>query len=136
VEAFKKNLLSKKVHLTCMYCGNNFYVDLKEDSEVSCPYCGSKSITLEKYRDLFKMKKAGIPKLTKENEKAFQASGLINSYGVKALRAMEVFGVGTQTASRILLKNHSNEDNFYVDLLEEQKKFLKNRQFWQIKGKR
>lgn len=136
VEAFKKNLQSKKVHLTCMYCGNNFYVELNENRKISCPYCGSKSVTLEKYRELFKLKKTGIPKITSENGKAFQASGLINSYGVKALQALEVYGVGVQTAARILLKNHSDEGKFYEDLLEEQKKFLKNRQFWQIKGKR
>ncbi len=136
VEAFKKNLQSKKVHLTCMYCNNNFYVELKEDGKISCPYCGSKSVTLEKYRELFKLKKTGIPKMTSENVKAFQASGLINSYGVKALQALEVYGVGVQTAARTLLKNHSDEGKFYEDLLEEQKKFLKNRRFWQIKGKR
>jgi ATP-dependent Lhr-like helicase len=136
IEAFKKNLQSKKIHLTCMYCNNNFYAELKENKKILCPYCGSKSVTLEKYRELFKLKKAGIPKMTVENEKAFQASGLINSYGVKALQALEVYGVGVQTAGRILLKSHTDENRFYEDLLEEQKKFLKNRQFWQIKGKR
>ena len=136
VEAFKKNLQSKRVHLTCMYCNNNFYVELKEDKIISCPYCGSKNVTLEKYRDLFKLKKTGIPKINSENEKAFQVSSLINSYGVKALQALEVYGVGVQTAARILLKNHSDENRFYEDLLEEQKKFLKNRQFWRIKSKR
>ncbi len=136
IEAFKKNLQSKKVHLTCMYCNNNFYVELKDEKKITCPYCGSKNITLEKYRELFKLKKVGIPKMTSENERAFQASGLINSYGVKALQALEVYGVGVQTAGRILLKSHKDEAKFYEDLLEEQKKFLKNRQFWQIKGKR
>jgi ATP-dependent Lhr-like helicase len=55
---------------------------------------------------------------------------LILSYGKQAVRALEVKGVGPETASRILGKMHPNEDEFYMDLLKAKIQYLRTREFW------
>jgi len=46
------------------------------------------------------------------------------------VRALEVKGVGPETASRILGKMHPNEDEFYMDLLKAKIQYLRTREFW------
>jgi ATP-dependent Lhr-like helicase len=55
---------------------------------------------------------------------------LILSYGKQAVRALEVKGVGPETASRILGKMHPNENEFYMDLLKAKIQYLWTREFW------
>jgi ATP-dependent Lhr-like helicase len=49
--------------------------------------------------------------------------------------ALEVKGVGPETAFRILGKMHSKEEEFYMDLLKAKIQYLKTRQYWENKGK-
>ena len=62
-------------------------------------------------------------------------AGSILSYGKKAITAFEVKGVGSETASRILGKMHSKEEEFYMDLLKAKIQNLKTRQYWENKEK-
>jgi ATP-dependent Lhr-like helicase len=48
---------------------------------------------------------------------------------------LEVRGVGPETASRILGKMHSKEDEFYMDLLKAKIQYLRTREFWEEKDK-
>jgi hypothetical protein len=43
--------------------------------------------------------------------------------------------VGPETASRILGKMHSKEEEFYMDLLKAKIQYLKTRQYWEKKDK-
>jgi ATP-dependent Lhr-like helicase len=55
---------------------------------------------------------------------------LILSYGRETVRALQVKGVGPETASRILGKMHPEEDDFYMDLLKAKIQFLRTRELW------
>jgi len=55
---------------------------------------------------------------------------LILSYGKQAVIALQVMGVGSETASRILGKMHVNEKESYMDLLKAKINFLRTRQYW------
>jgi ATP-dependent Lhr-like helicase len=66
----------------------------------------------------------------KELTQARRKADLILSYGKNAIRALEVKGVGPETASRILGKMHPKEDEFYLDLLKAKIQFLRTREFW------
>jgi ATP-dependent Lhr-like helicase len=71
----------------------------------------------------------------KELTQARRKADLILSYGKKAVTALEVKGVGPETASRILGKMHSKEEEFYMDLLKAKIQYLKTRQYWENKDR-
>jgi ATP-dependent Lhr-like helicase len=62
--------------------------------------------------------------------KGRQAADLVLSYGRRAIVALGVYGIGPQTASRVLAKMHSGEDEFYQDLLAAKLKFVTTRAYW------
>jgi len=72
----------------------------------------------------------------KELSQARRKADLILSYGKQAVRALQVKGVGAETASRILGKMHPREDEFYMDLLKAKIQFLRTREFWDDTQKR
>lgn len=65
-----------------------------------------------------------------ELAKARRAADLVLSYGRKAIIAQAVYGIGPQTAAKILAKMHDDEESFYKDLLEAKLKFISTRPFW------
>ncbi len=75
------------------------------------------------------------PEELKELSVARRKADLILSYGKQAVRALEVKGVGPETASRILGKMHPKEDDFYMDLLKAKIQYLRTREFWEDKKK-
>jgi len=87
--------------------------------------------TLQKRRDGKELNEDELKELSQARRKA----DLILSYGKKAIIALEVKGVGPETASRILGKMHTKDDEFYMDLLKAKIQYLKTRQFWDDKDK-
>jgi ATP-dependent Lhr-like helicase len=84
-------------------------------------------------REILERKLKGEP--IEENDrvllaKSRRSADLVLSYGRRAVVAQCVYGVGPQTASRILAKMHDNERDFYKDLLEAKLHFITTRQFW------
>jgi ATP-dependent Lhr-like helicase len=65
-----------------------------------------------------------------ELAKARRAADLVLSYGRRAIVAQAVYGIGPQTASRILAKMDDDEGSFYRELLEAKLKFIETRPFW------
>ncbi len=123
VEAFVKTLKEKRIRLYCTYCKNNFSLrleDVKTSDKLQCVHCNSNQVTLAQY-------------LEREQDKETQkATALISSYGGKALYALQTYGIGPKTAEKVLKKVHKTDQEFYLDLLEEQKSFIKNRKYWKI----
>jgi ATP-dependent Lhr-like helicase len=64
---------------------------------------------------------------------ARRTADLILSYGKKALIALQVKGVGPETAFRILGKMHTSEEDFYMDLLKAKVQYLRTRPYWEDK---
>ncbi|MFA5247042.1 MAG: DEAD/DEAH box helicase [Candidatus Micrarchaeia archaeon] len=69
---------------------------------------------------------------TKKKKEAdmFAVAGLIATYGMRAVIALEVFGIGPETAARLLSRMHKNEHDFFYDLLVAQKTFIRTKSFW------
>jgi len=59
-----------------------------------------------------------------------QTADLVAVYGRKAVVAQSVYGVGPQTASKILSKMHEEDKAFYEDLFEAKLRYITTRQFW------
>jgi ATP-dependent Lhr-like helicase len=118
IAAFKENALSKTLRLVCLHCKATRYLHLAGAPEIiKCHNCGEKALAL----------------LNREGEARSDmefSAGLIRAYGKKALIALSTYGIGPKTADRVLRKLQRDEAPFYLDLLEAQKLFIKNKRFW------
>jgi ATP-dependent Lhr-like helicase len=145
IEKMKKAIDARTGRLLCMQCGEWTTEDkirsLPEQPE--CGKCGSRLLSLlylsqdakrlaEVLRNRRKGKELSDEEL-KELTQARRKADLILSYGKTAIVALEVKGVGPETASRILGKMHAKEDGFYMDLLKAKIQYLKTRGYWEKK---
>jgi ATP-dependent Lhr-like helicase len=147
IEKMKKAIEARTARLLCMKCGE-WMVEEKVRSlpeQPECGKCGSGLLALmyfsqdaERLADALNKRREGR-ELSEEELKeltgARRKADLILSYGKKAITALEVKGVGPETASRILGKMHSKEEEFYMDLLKAKIQYLKTRQYWENKDK-
>lgn len=142
VDKLKMAIDARETTLMCMKCGEwSTHQKIKElPEEPHCGNCGSgllaplyRSQDQAKLQDALKRRKEGkelLPEELKEVSQARRKADLILSYGKQAVRAMQVKGVGPETASRILGKMHPEEDKFYMDLLKAKIQFLRTREYW------
>jgi ATP-dependent Lhr-like helicase len=139
-QRMKASIFGTDVSLVCVKCGTDQGVvavgDLQD--EPRCASCGSGLLTpcywgTAKIMDLLE-KRSAKAQLNEEERaelsKARRAADLVLSYGKKAVVAQTVYGIGPQTASRILAQMHDDEEAFYRDLLEAKIRFVTTRQFW------
>ncbi len=139
-QRMKASIFGTEVSLVCLRCGldqgRSAVGDLPE--EPHCTACGGGLLApcywgSFKLADLLKKREAREP-LTEEERaelaKARRGADLVLSYGRKAVIAQSVYGIGPQTASRILAEMHEDEQEFYATLLEAKIRFVTTRQFW------
>ncbi len=140
LDLVKERLENRKHRLVCMSCGRWESVtktrDIKGDI-ISCPICRSRLIA-ESYPtddELIRIvkKKKTKGKLTEDEDKKFRrawkTSSLIQNFGRRAIVTISGFGVGADTAARILRK-YSDEEELYKDVYKAEKTFIANRVFW------
>lgn len=137
IESFKRNLLSDSTDLLCNFCRATFTKKNDElaNGSVKCPACKSSQLTLAEYNDVLTKYLNGKRLDTAEMKRLAEArrvESLIAAYGGKALVALAAYGVGPETAVRVLSRLHKNDYAFYLDLLESQKNFIRTRQFWRV----
>jgi ATP-dependent Lhr-like helicase len=109
----------------------------------TCEKCRAKLLALVRFNQDAKslqkilQKRLENKELTEEELKdltyARHTADLILSYGKKAVVALEVRGVGPETAFRILGKMHQKEDEFYMDLLKAKIQYLRTHEYWETK---
>jgi ATP-dependent Lhr-like helicase len=139
-QRMKASIFGTDVSLLCIKCGTDqgetTVGDLQE--EPKCVKCGSGLLVpcywgTAKLAELITRRESRA--LLNEEEraelaKARRGADLVLSYGKKAVVAQTVYGIGPQTASRILAEMHDDEEAFYRDLLEAKIRFVTTRQFW------
>ena len=142
VEKMRLSIYAASVDLLCMKCdqsqGRATIGDLAD--EPVCKKCGSGLLAPDFYgsgkaSELLKKRLApGDAHLTEDERselaKARRGADLVLSYGRRAVIAQAVYGVGPQTAARILAKMHEDDEKFYRELLEAKLKFIETRPFW------
>jgi ATP-dependent helicase Lhr and Lhr-like helicase len=139
-QRMKASIFGTEVSLLCVKCGTDqgqsTVGDLTE--EPRCAACGSGLLVpcywgTAKLADLVKKREARA-QLSEEERgelaRARRGADLVLSYGKKAVVAQTVYGIGPQTASRILAEMHDDEEAFYRDLLEAKIRFVTTRQYW------
>jgi ATP-dependent Lhr-like helicase len=140
IEVVKSRLLSTKLRLLCMNCGQwdgVRNVDTLQD-KVRCPKCRSTLIAATWLSNdalpkiINKRMKGG--KLAPEEEKewmtGWRAAGLLQTYGKKAGLVLAARGVGPATATRILRNRTGGEDDLYLSILRAEREFERTRMFW------
>lgn len=145
IDKMKKAIEARTATLFCMSCGEwTAEKKIRELSEhPSCHRCCSRLLALlypsqdsNRLRELLKKRREAkqfSEEELKELTNARRAADLILSHGKKAIIALEVKGVGPETAFRILGKMHPKEDEFYMDLLKAKIQYLRTREFWENK---
>jgi ATP-dependent Lhr-like helicase len=139
-QRMKASIFGTEVSLVCVKCGTDQGATTVGDlpDEPRCLSCGSGLLTpcyygTVKIMDLLE-KRSAKAQLNEEERadlsKARRAADLVLSYGRSAVVAQTVYGIGPQTASRILAEMRDDEEAFYRDLLEAKIRFVTTRQFW------
>jgi ATP-dependent Lhr-like helicase len=139
VEKLKERLSVRHVKLVCLTCGkwSSVIKAFEAPDQYKCKVCGSKMIALTSPYDILTEKVAGkrVRKkvLTEEEDKRFRkawkSASLGISFGRRAAIAMSCYGVGEDTAARILRQSVTEEDMF-LQLYYAERNFLLYRQYW------
>jgi ATP-dependent Lhr-like helicase len=135
-----KSRLFKTTHrLICARCGKWEKVIQTSDVEKipNCPYCKSRQIAATFYSDfdlgkIIQKKAAGKKISSEENHKftrAWKTASLLANFGKIALIVLSGYGIGADTASRIL-RNMVDEDSLYRQIYEAERLYVTTRGFW------
>ena len=108
------------------------------DEYPKCRLCGARflAILYQRDKDTIKAirKRLKKQKVTKEEEeliiRAKRSADLMLAYGKKAAVALAGRGLGPQTASRVLAKMHTEEEDLLRDILEAERTYARTRRFW------
>ena len=139
MELVKERLEKTKHRLICIRCGKwERTVETRESPEnLSCPKCRSRLITRTSFYD-YDLAKIIAKRLTgdklslEENhkfERAWKVSSLINNFGKKAIVVLAGYGIGADTAARIL-RNSIDENEVYKSIYEAERQYVTTRGFW------
>lgn len=136
----RKRLLETKQRLICARCG--LWQQVMTPSEthpLRCKYCKGQQITCtyEYDHDLVNIiqKKHQGKKLTPDEKKNFQkawkVSSLLTTFGKTAQIVMAAYGVGPDTAARILKNRLEDDDDYLIkQIIIAEKTYTLTRGFW------
>jgi ATP-dependent helicase Lhr and Lhr-like helicase len=139
LELIKERLDKTKHRLICIRCGKwERLVETREIMEsISCKVCGSRLITTTFSSDyelskiiLNKLKGSETnPEQNHKFERAWKTASLINNFGKKALTVLSGYGIGVETAARIL-RNYVDDENLYKNIYDAERQYVTTRGFW------
>ncbi len=118
---FRKRLEEEECILHCLNCGCTIRMKVKFIESLECVRCKSKLVACINARR--KLEEFGKKEL-------FRIANLVMAYGKRAVYALNTYGVGAETAAKILAKPFRNDDDFFAELLEAEKRFIRTRRFW------
>ncbi|MEM3181409.1 MAG: DEAD/DEAH box helicase [Candidatus Micrarchaeaceae archaeon] len=136
INNIKKELIGKNIELFCTYCGFVFEHEITEkDERILCQRCKSPMLCVytDARLDAWQKKKKGKKvneKEQKDYEEMIRETGLVEAYGNRALMALSTYGIGLETAARVLKMLRKSYKEFYIDLLNAQRNFIKTRKYW------
>jgi len=121
LNVFKKRIEKEICIIHCINCKYTVRTPFYLISDLRCPKCNSRLLACingrRKLEDFSK-------------EEIYRIANLVMAYGKKAVYAMNTHGVGAENAARILSKFYPDEDSFFLELLEAEKRFIRTRRFW------
>jgi ATP-dependent Lhr-like helicase len=140
IERARNAILSSSVELMCMECGHRHgpIIVSKLPAKPRCSSCTSTLLALlPRYlgnAESIVKRRLADERLPEDELKLLanlrRAADIIHSYGKNGVIALSAYGIGPQTASRILSKMHYSEDDLLRDLLQAKLKYIQTRPFW------
>ena len=139
LDLVKARLEKTKHRLICARCGK--WERVVETNEVKklliCPYCKSRQITATFYSDydlpkIIRKKHEGKKISSDEKHKidrAWKVASLIENFGKLAITVMSGYGIGADTAARIL-RNMVDEEIIFKQIYEAERQYIITRGFW------
>ncbi|MGY5148995.1 MAG: DEAD/DEAH box helicase [Candidatus Nitrosopumilus sp. bin_68KS] len=139
LDLVKARLQKTKHRLICARCGK--WERLVETNEVKniliCPYCKGRQITATYHSDydlpkIIRKKHEGKKLSIEEKHKfdrAWKVSSLVENFGKIAITVMSGYGVGADTAARIL-RNMVDEEHLFKQIYEAERQYVVTRGFW------
>ena len=139
LDLVKSRLEKTKHRLVCARCGK--WERVIETNEVKslliCPYCKGRQITATFYSDydlpkIIRKKYEGKKLSNDEKHKfnrAWKVSSLVENFGKLAITVISGYGVGADTAARIL-RNMVDEEHLFKQIYEAERQYVVTRGFW------
>ncbi|MBL7001360.1 MAG: DEAD/DEAH box helicase [Nitrosopumilus sp.] len=139
IDLVKARLAKTKHRLICARCGK--WERVVETNEVKgvliCPYCKARQITATYYSDydlqkIIQKKYVGKKLSSDEKhkfERAWKVSSLIGNFGKTAITVLSGYGVGADTAARIL-RNMVDDEYLFKQIYEAERQYVVTRGFW------
>ncbi|WP_297889589.1 DEAD/DEAH box helicase [uncultured Halorubrum sp.] len=136
IATVKERIRDDRVILFCLHC-----TDWKHTTKVrrvrdqpECPECGSTRIAALNPWDDETVAAVRAPEKDDEQERrterAHRAASLVQTHGKRAVIALAARGVGPHNAARIINKLREDEDEFYRDVLRQEREYARTQSFW------
>ena len=136
IETVKERIQDDRVILFCLHC-----TDWRQTTKVrrvrdqpECPECGSTRIAaLNPWDDetVAAVRATGKDdEQERRTERAHRAASLVQTHGKRAVIALAARGVGPHNAARIINKLREDEDEFYRDVLRQEREYARTQSFW------
>ena len=140
IELVKKRLEETNNKLLCLTCGNWETVIKPKNlmnADINCPRCKSRIVTRTYISDMeigrIIKKKQKKKKLTRDENiyyrKLWKVSSLIQNYGKEAIITLSAYGIGPDTAARVL-RNRTDEEDLFRKIYFAEKVYVTTRGFW------
>jgi len=140
LDLVKKRLAKTQHRLVCARCGIWQKVVTPEDmpNTLRCKYCNGRQITATYFSDLelqkIIQKNHHGKKLSQEEaykyKRAWKISSLLENFGKTALTVLSGYGIGADTAARVLRNMIDEEDYLYKQIMTAEKQYALTRGFW------
>ncbi|WP_281194716.1 DEAD/DEAH box helicase [Halorubrum sp. F4] len=136
IETVRERIRNDRVRLFCLHC-----TDWERTTKVrrvgerpECPECGSTRIaSLNPWDEETVAAVRATDKDDEEErrtERAHRAASLVQTHGKRAVIAMAARGVGPHNAARIINRLREDEDEFYRDVLRQEREYARTQSFW------
>lgn len=119
LKTFKEVIMNTTCRVKCLNCGLSYTELVRNFSTFNCIRCGSRMIAVYNSK-----------RQEPSRSESVKIANLVRNYGIFAVYAMNTFGVGAETASRILSKDYKSEDEFFKALMMAERNFIRTRKFW------
>ncbi|GAB6878589.1 DEAD/DEAH box helicase [Halorubrum gandharaense] len=136
IETVKERIREDRVRLLCLHCddwSHRTKVRRVRD-QPECPECGSTRIAALNPWD--EETEAAVRAAEKDDEqerltkRAHRSASLVQTHGKQAVIAMAARGVGPHNAARIINRLRENEEEFYRDVLRQEREYARTQSFW------
>ncbi|MBP1922834.1 ATP-dependent Lhr-like helicase [Halorubrum alkaliphilum] len=136
IETVRERIRNDRVILSCLHCN-----DWKHTTKVrrvreqpECPECGSTRIaSLNPWDDETVAAVRASEKddgQERRTRRAHRAASLVQTHGKRAVIAMAARGVGPHNAARIINKLREDEEEFYRDVIRQEREYARTQSFW------